>query len=1357
MTRRHKTSALLTSTLRRSFPKPTVTRNPQRRQGPHVLHHDVETRSRIDLPTVGAAKYAADPSTEIMCIAYAVDDEPVQLWIPGDPVPPEFIEAANNSNWTTVAHNDQFERLIARHILESRHGFPAIPIERRRCSMTMAYAAGLPGKLENVITALDLPYPKDKVGKALMQRMTKPQPDGTWIEDPASLTQLFQYSKRDVEAERAVYKAVPPLTADEQKLWELDAKINDRGFAIDVELLNAAHRVVTEAEAKLQTEFRELTGLSSDQVNKFTEWLAAKDCAVDNVQKKTLGHALRRKRLAPEARQAIELRLQLAHASTAKIEALLAWRGADNRVRGSLVFHGASTGRWVGRGPQPQNFKRSSAGIDAKIEAVMSGTKLESPLETVGDISRGLIVAAPKHRLLIGDFSGIESRVLAYVSGQRSKLDQWAKFDRTGNPKDEPYYLNGVACGRAADIAREKGKVDDLAFGYQGGIQAWKNHAPDDDPSTDDDIHHYQQSWRARHPHTVAFWRGIDANAIAAVRRPGIRLSYKKLRLVYDDKFLRITLPSDRALSYPFPRIEAGNYGEPCVVFKDASKGWSDCRFGQGAYGGLWTENIVSGVARDLLAAAMQRLEAAGYRIVLHVHDELVAEAPIGFGSIDEFRRILTAAPDWVIGDLPIAAKVRESKRFSKSEAATPANGDDHDGGGDKPGGKPAKGNQRSKSPAAAQSERSTPIKKSDPKSPGQPKSGRSRRREPELQLAPASAALQLPPPASPTTPDLDVTPEPEPEPADHPQRWNGNGHDREAKMDSYAGGNERDSSHSTDPELGPYIYKDARGNRHARVVRTPNSLSRFTQQHWTGATWQSKGPDRKLPYRLPELLAADRAEWVCITEGEKDAVNLAKLGFVATTNPNGANGWHSAKLIPYFTSLRRIAILEDNDAAGRERTKRIIKTLRLLDPIPDIRVVSFPELPDGGDVSDWLAQDRSRGYAELLARIEAVPAEGIITAEPYQVLAEDQITPWDWIYGRHLLRGEVSGSAAMGGTGKSSDSIIEALAMASGKPLLGEEVPRPLRVVLVNLEDTRNTMDKRISAAIRYYGLTQADIGDRLIVKAKGELKIKVARQLRSGDVERDEAIIGALTRLMIEHQADVLSIDSFIRTHRVNENDNSAIEEVVECFENVATEARCAVHLWHHTRKSGGEKTTIESARGAIAFIDAVRSARVLETMTAKEHDELKKVQTGLAPAGFYFRSFNGKRNFAPPADQSTWYKLESITLGNGDNVGVVAPWQYPATWSDLPPELIDRILQEIGTELPNGQRYSDAKSAKPPRAAWCVVQKHCPKKPESQCREIVRTWVNNRKLVSDEYDDPVQRKKLTGLFYRKEEVAP
>ena len=307
------------------------------------------------------------------------------------------------------------------------------------------------------------------------------------------------------------------------------------------------------------------------------------------------------------------------------------------------------------------------------------------------------------------------------------------------------------------------------------------------------------------------------------------------------------------------------------------------------------------------------------------------------------------------------------------------------------------------------------------------------------------------------------------------------------------------------------------------------------------------------------------------------------------------------------------------------------------------------------------------------------------------------------------------------------------------------------MRVVLINLEDTRNTMDKRIAAVMRHYGLTPADIGNRLIVIAKGEVKIKVAQQLRSGKVERNVSVIRALTNLVLEHAADVLSVDPLRKTHRVNEIDPIAMGEMLEGYERVAEEAQCAVHLWHHTRKAGGERVTIEAARGAIAFVDACRSARVLDTMSTKEHEQLAAIAPDMLPPGFYFRVFNGKRNFAPPAALSEWFKLESVVLANGDNVGVVTAWQYPETFTAAPPETVDHIFDDTGSGISNGQRYSNDNSAKS-RAAWRVVQKYCPDKSESQCRRIISEWLKQGLLYEDEYFDPVYRRRQIGLFVRR-----
>jgi DNA polymerase len=827
-----------------------------------VLHRDFETRSTIDLTEVGAWRYAADPTTDVWCVAYAVDDQPVQIWIPGQPIPEVFFTAARDPDWIVAAHNDQFESAIEARVLAPRYGWPLVPLDRHRCTMAMASASALPAKLKTVAEVLELSAQKDDDGSRLMKQMARPRkpqagedPNGVyWHHEPEKIERLCAYAEQDVDVERELYHRLSPLTDGEQALWVLDAVINGRGFNTDGPLLEAASQIAAKANEVVQAELTTITGgelTSTDQVAAILAWLADHGCEVKDLRKPTLGHALRRKDIDPIARRVIELRLGAAHAAAAKIDTLLAWRDADGRVRGTLRFHGAGTGRWSGHGPQPQNFKRDAEGMDTKRIAVATGDlehvqKLyPQPLEIVGDIARAMICAAPGHRFLIGDFSGIESRVLAWVSGQQSKLDMWSRFDRTGDPKDEPYYLLGVGCGRPEESARPIGKTADLAFGYMGGPGAWDRLAPDDDTSTEDDKRRYQKAWRHMHPHTVRFWGGINSAAIQAVRKPGMVFTCRQLTFVCDGKFLRIKLPSGRSLSYPSPRLSTGKYGDTIVMFKDNAAGkWTDCRFGQGAYGGLWAENIVQAVSRDLLAAAMQRLEAAGYPVTLHVHDEIVVEAPDGFGSVEEFQKLITALPEWAAG-LPVAAKVRNGPRFAKAEKPTAM-------------------------PTATTTTPATSIP---------PWEGESMLKEsPPIQPAPVESIEIVDMPwininailaqaASSTEDEGDVGPR--------------NSSIVSVNAPISQADNDKVASAETDPELGPYIYRDARGNPHAKVIRTPSGNSRFIQKHWTGKGWQSGMPDHKLPYRLPELLAADPAQWVCITEGEKDAVNVAKPGLL--------------------------------------------------------------------------------------------------------------------------------------------------------------------------------------------------------------------------------------------------------------------------------------------------------------------------------------------------------------------------------------------------------------------------------------------------------------------------------------------
>jgi DNA polymerase len=278
-----------------------------------------------------------------------------------------------------------------------------------------------------------------------------------------------------------------------------------------------------------------------------------------------------------------------------------------------------------------------------------------------------MICAAPEHTLIGADFSSIESRVLAWVANEGWKLDSYRRFDATHDAQDEPYRVTaakifGTTPNKITPEQRNVGKTCDLAFGYAGGVNAFRKFS---DQFTDEEVKRFNTDWRTAHPNIRQLWHRLDKAAWTAVQERGRVVRCGVIRFQCDGLFLKLTLPSGRILSYPQPRV-IGNEHEQHVVFSDNANGqFTDCRGGQGAYGGTWCENVVSGIARDLLADAMLRIEAAGYPIVLHVHDEVVAEVPEGFGNTDEFTKLMTRKPAWAL-ELPIAAKAWIGKRYTK-------------------------------------------------------------------------------------------------------------------------------------------------------------------------------------------------------------------------------------------------------------------------------------------------------------------------------------------------------------------------------------------------------------------------------------------------------------------------------------------------------------------------------------------------------------------------------------------------------------------------------------------------------------------------------------------------------------------
>jgi DNA polymerase len=791
-------------------------------------------------------------------------------------------------------------------------------------------AHALPASLDKVAAALKLCAQKDADGHRLMLQMAKPRrqregdlfTDLLWFDDPARRERLYAYCKQDTATERELHKHIGFLTQEEQTLWELDARINDRGIPLDTALLHAALTAAEVAQNNIAEEFNSLTQGSPESINqaaRLLAWLHANGCEhIKDIKKTTLEELLEDSELPATTRRVIELRLAGAHASVNKLGTMADWCDGG-RVRGAFRYHGAHTGRWTSLGVQLQNLKRpETEDLNAAITATLSGQT--QTMATIGDLGRAIIAASPGTRFIAADLSGIESRITAWVAGQQSKVNQWAKFDTTKNAEDEPYRRVGLDCfNLPEDIARDVGKVGDLAFGYAGGIGAWRKLASND-TRTDDEIKALQQSWRNAHPNIVEFWKSLDRSAVRAVRNPGTTIECGKVSFRMEDVFLKLRLPSGRDLSYPFPRLIENDRGDSVVVFKDNAQGkFIDCRQGHGAYGGLFCENVVQAIARDVFAAGMLNLERSGYPVCLHVHDEIVAEVQDGFGSVDEFVKILTAPPAWAEG-LPLAAKGRNGPRFAKASA-------------------PVKPPQEAMAP--------------------------------EPPLAEPAPRVDEPPAAH--TDELAA----KAPPANNVVYYEQHRHNSDGPVHGNTGPKQGNPVaqwfYQNPPDQPNYLRVD----KHI----TSEGKRNFYQHHWSGTQWvigvKGTYAERKIPYLLPVLKAALQSDpdiEVQICEGEKDADTLARLGYVATTNPGGALSW-TDDLTAWLRILgaRRAAIHEDNDEKGRQRTAKLIAALG---GFIKLRVVRYSDVPEGEDASWWI-EDGKHTKEEMAERISsAKPAE---------------------------------------------------------------------------------------------------------------------------------------------------------------------------------------------------------------------------------------------------------------------------------------------------------------------------------------------------------------------------------------------
>jgi hypothetical protein len=356
-------------------------------------------------------------------------------------------------------------------------------------------------------------------------------------------------------------------------------------------------------------------------------------------------------------------------------------------------------------------------------------------------------------------------------------------------------------------------------------------------------------------------------------------------------------------------------------------------------------------------------------------------------------------------------------------------------------------------------------------------------------------------------------------------------------------------------------------------------------------------------------------------------------------------------------------------------------------------------------------------------------------------------IPPRGWLLASQFCRRFLSSLVATGGTGKTSLRMLQYLALATGRPLSGQHVFRRCRVLLLSFEDDIDELNRRIAAALIHHKIGRDELKGWLFYDAPKGLKLAEMRNgsPRAGPLEK-------LLREAIERRKpDIVGLDPFVKLHALEENDNGAMDFVCDLLTQLAIEYDIAVDAPHHTRKGNLTAGDADTGRGGSSIKDA---GRLVSTLTVMTEDEAKTFGISEHERYLYIRLDPAKVNIVPKAQRATWFKLVGVPLNNGtdvypngDQVQTIEPWSPPDTWADLSTASLNAALTEIDDGMSNGQRFSDASAAQD-RAAWKVVQRHCPGKTEGQCREIVKTWLKTGVLYREEYDDPIDRKPRGGL---------
>lgn len=641
-----------------------------------VMHIDIETYSSVDLTKCGVYKYVESEDFEILLFAYAFDDDLVKVIdLTKEPLPSICKTALTDPSVIKIAHNAVFERICLSKCLNEK-----LQPEQWLCTMVWVSVMGLPASLDKTSKALNLNEKKDSKGKGLINYFCKPckptkinggRTRNLPEHDQKKWEQFMEYNKQDVVTEIAIYNKLKnhPITEKEHNLWCLDQRINDSGVRIDTDLVKTIMTFGEEYTKRLENECLVITdGIAISRIAKLKEWISKQEGkVVTDLTKDGVALMLKDNSITPKVRRILEIRQETGKTSITKYDAIARAVCNDGRLRGTFQFYGANrTGRWAGRIFQPQNLPRNTFDdFDGAREMVQSGhiDLVDLFYDTYNNVFstliRTMVIPADGYNFAVADYSAIEARVTAWFCNEKWRQDVFAGDGKIYEASAaQMFHVPIESITKGSDL-RKKGKVAELALGYGGGVSALERMGGADMGLSEQEMQEIKIKWRAASPRIAEMWyRVFDAAEVAVTQRKRANVAHG-VYYWYDKGVLFARLPSGRDLAYTRPKIIKGKFGKELEYDGSSSEkgeeghqknssGWGRQR----AWGGKLFENLVQAIARDCLGEAMMNLYHKGYKIVMHVHDEVIVEVPADEADkqLDDIEKIMGMPISWAEG-----------------------------------------------------------------------------------------------------------------------------------------------------------------------------------------------------------------------------------------------------------------------------------------------------------------------------------------------------------------------------------------------------------------------------------------------------------------------------------------------------------------------------------------------------------------------------------------------------------------------------------------------------------------------------------------------------------------------------------